>query len=571
MRIREKHSGDEGIGSGVNWGVFAFIMVIAAVIRLYGLDRIPYGLQQDEASLGYDAYCLATYGIDRNGYNWPLYPITWGCGGGSPLLIYLNVLSISFFGTGIAKLRLIPAILGTITVALFYLTLRLIYEGRRLRNEVSLLGAAFMALCPWHVILSRWSLDCNIMPFNMMLAVWLYVLAAKKRSTIIYILSAISFAFCMYSYGAATIVVPVFLIIISIYSYRHKILTTTQLVLAIVAFVIVFSPLLLFYCINYLGFDEIITPYISFNRFTSARTGEAFISFDSEMPAKMFANLKTIINLASTGDNDLPHSFSGYSTLFKFSWPLIIMGILLAIRDLATYSKNAAFFYKGKYSQFENITGAYDDVDQIEIYLLGHAMFLVLLVANIILLLFAIPDTSRMVMMFIPLIHFFIRGAKFIINRSKGLFAMVAIVVLVAALSFTKDYFTNYNNENVSIFMPGYGEAIKRAYEVAGDDRKIFSTYEGLSAPFVLALYYNDYDPNKFYTTVEYKDDKAEFRIARSFGNFSFELPEDMTSDEFAEDVFVVASSQVDAFRSNESYVVERFGGYWVAYKNSEN
>ena len=570
LRIREKHSGDEGMGSGLTWGMFALIMVIAAVIRLYGLDKIPYGLQQDEASLGYDAYCLATYGIDRNGYHWPVYPITWGCGGGSPLLIYLNVLSISLFGTGIAKLRLIPAVLGTITVALFYFTLRLIYEGRRLRNEISLLGAAFFALCPWHVILSRWSLDCNIMPFNMMLAVWLYVLAAKKRSTIIYILSAISFAICMYSYGAATIVIPVFLVIISIYSYRHKILSIPQLLFAIVAFVIVFSPLLLFYCINYLGFKEIITPYISFNRFTSARTGEAFISFDSEMPAKMLANLKSLVNLASIGDYDLPHSFSGYSTLFKFSWPLIILGILLAIRDIATYSKNEAFFYKGKYPQFENITGAYDDVDQIEIYLLGHAIFLVLLLANIILLLLAVPDTSRMVMIFIPLIHFFIRGAKFVINRSKGLFAVVSVVVLVAALSFTKDYFTDYNNETVSIFMPGYGEAIKRAYDIAGDDREIYSTYEGLSAPFVLALYYNDYDPDKFYTTVEYKDEKAEFRIARAFGNFVFELPEDMTAAEYAEDVFVVASSQIDVFRSDENYITEQFGGYWVAYKNTE-
>ena len=569
IRAMGKRSGKEGIDSGLSWGLFAAIMVIAAVIRLYGLDKVPNGLQQDEASIGYDAYCLATYGIDRNGYHWPVYPITWGCGGGSPLLIYLNVLSISLFGTGIVKLRLIPAVLGTITVALFYFTLRLIYEGRRLRNEISLLGAAFLALCPWHVIMSRWSLDCNIMPFNMMLSVWLYVLAAKKRSGILYVLSAMSFAVCMYSYGAATIVVPVFLIVISIYSIRHNLLDTKQLIGAVVAFVIVFSPLLLFYCINYLGLDEIITPFISFNKFTAARTGEAFISFDSDMPAKILANLKSMVLAVSIGDSShtLAHFYPGYAALYEFTWPVTLLGILLAIRDLATYTGNVAFFYKGKYSQFENITGREEDVDQIEVYLLGHAIFLALTVANMALLLVIIPDTSRMVMMFIPFIYFFIRGAKFIVNRSKVLLATVAVCLLVAALSFTKDYFTDYNSWSVSIYMPGYGEAISRAYDIAGDDRMIYSTYEGLSSPFMLALYYNNYDPHKFYTTVEYKDDKAEFRIARSFGNFVFELPEDMKAKEYEKDVFVLASSQIDTFRSDESYTVENYGGYWVAYK----
>ena len=45
--------------------LFTLIMIIAAAIRLIGLDAVPYGLQQDEASIGYDAYCLATYGIEN--------------------------------------------------------------------------------------------------------------------------------------------------------------------------------------------------------------------------------------------------------------------------------------------------------------------------------------------------------------------------------------------------------------------------------------------------------------------------------------------------------------------------
>ncbi len=98
---------------------FVVVMLVAAFLRLYKLGAVPYGLQQDEASIGYEAYILSNFGIDRDGHHFPIYPITWGCGGGSPLLIYLNVISISLFGTGIMKLRMIPAICGILTVFLF--------------------------------------------------------------------------------------------------------------------------------------------------------------------------------------------------------------------------------------------------------------------------------------------------------------------------------------------------------------------------------------------------------------------------------------------------------------------
>ncbi len=115
--------------------------------------------------------------------------------------------------------------------------------------------------------------------------------------------------------------------------------------------------------------------------------------------------------------------------------------------------------------------------------------------------------------------------------------------------------------------MPGYGNAIERAYELSEDKRQIHSTYEGLSAPFMLALYYTNYDPYTFYQTVEYKDPYAEFRIAKSFGNFIFELPEDVTDEKYEDDIFVVASSQLQLFGDLSAYNVDDFGGYFVVYK----
>ncbi len=529
--------------------IFVFIMIVAAFLRLYRLGDVPYGLQQDEASIGYDAYTLATYGIDRNGYHFPIYPITWGCGGGSPLLIYLNAISVSLFGTGIVKLRMIPAAAGILTVLLFYLILRLSFEQKREKNFVSLLGAGFLAVCPWHVILSRWSLDCNIMPFNLLLSVYLFLLGVKKKSTLFYGLSAASFAVCMYSYGAATIVIPLFLVFISAYCLKEKAITIKQLLVSVAAFMVVFAPLLLFYAVNYLGVPEIVTDHFAFNRFTAARTGEAFLSLDGSLPGKIAGNLLSIIRAVSVGDDSftIAHYYEGYASLFEFTFPMTFIGIVIAIRDLVRKSSNG---------------------EEDSLYNVSNAIFLFLTLGCVILGLVILPDINRLVMLFVPMIYFFVKGAAFAAdNLGKLSAAALCAILLIGGLSFSRDYFKDFNTWSISIYMPGYGDAIERAYEIAGDDRMIYSTYDGLSAPFMLALYYNNYDPHKFYTTVKYKDEKAEFRIAESFGNFVFNLPDDMTGSEHESDVFVLSASDLADFDEKDAYECEDFGGYFVLYR----
>ncbi len=544
-----ENNGDHSIGNKKSTYIFlSIIMIIAAFMRLYRLGGVPYGLQQDEASLGYDAFCLATKGIDRNGYPYPIYPITWGCGGGSPLMIYLNVISIRLFGTGVVKLRLLPAILGIGTVFLFFHILRESFDER-----AALFSAAFLALCPWHVILSRWSLDSNVMPFFMLLAMFVFIKGIRSGKTIIYCLSAALYGICMYCYGSANIVIPIHLVLISIYCLVKGKISAGQLVASALTFVVICLPLGIFYAVNYLGVPEILTGVVSFNKFTASRTGEVFLSREGSILPQIAQNLKTLLKLLTFGDDsDMTcHYIPGFSTLFKYTFPITFFGIWGSI---AVSEKDPG----QKTMNDKTECGTEKTI---------NALWLSMLISCLILGAVISVDISRMVMIFLPLIYFFTKGLDFIFKNARKAGICVAALLLASAVLFSKDYFQRFNGITGDIFMPGYGEAIARAYELAGDEKPIFSTYEGLSAPFVLALYYTDYDPDKFYSTVEYKDPMAEFRIARSFGNFYFgDIPESISQEEYKDTLFVVYDYELERFTDGADCRVEDYGNYHVVY-----
>lgn len=544
-----KKRGKDDISPKMARALLGVIMLIAAFLRLYKLGAIPYGLHQDEASLGYEAFAIATYGVDRNGFPFPVYPITWGCGGGSPLLIYLNVISIKFFGTGVTKLRLIPAISGIITVFLFYLVVKEITNYRKdsKKNLISVVAAFFLAVCPWHVILSRWSLDANIMPLNMCLAMYLFMLGIRTRKTFVYVLSAIAYGICMYSYGSATIVVPIHLLLLCIFCLKNRVLKVKQLIASGVAFFVVFFPLFVFYLVNYLGFSEIFTDFFTVNKFVASRSGEVFLKFDSSFGANLLNNLKVFLKVITVGDDSdmLCHFIPGYATLFEFTFPVTFLGIIVSFKEV--FGKAGRDSADQKASEF---------------------VWISMLISCFIMSVLIITDISRMVMLFLPLIYFFVKGLGFVVDKSDKAFMALVIILVMGAVSFSKDYFTNYNAITGNLFMPGYGKAIARAYEIAGDDRKIYSTYEGLSAPFMLALYYNDYDVNKFTATVNYKDPYGEFRIADSFGNFVFEIPKDMDPEEKDDAIFVLSESEFNDFDNRDQYYLEQIESYYILHKH---
>ena len=376
----------------------ALLLIFGAFLRMWNLTGLPDGLQQDEASIGYEAFCLAGYGIDRNGYHWPVYPITWGSGGGSPIMIYLNVLTTKLFGSRIFSIRMVPAFLGTLTLLLFFLLLNKAF-GRR----CALTGLVVLALTPWHIILSRWSLDSNTMPFWQLLALFALVQAIcagtaehSRRQTGLYLLAAFFFGICLYSYGSANVVIPLTLLFVCIRLLRTKRIRIGQLAGCFAVFVITCLPLALFYAVNFFGVPEIAASWISFPKFTSSHFSSVFVAFDRTLPSTLLHNLKDLLLMLTVG---IPGEVSwnampGYWTLYCFTFPVTFAGILFGRR---TAEKEAP------------AAQAANDV-------LGAALLSALLFS-----LFIQQDINRDVLLFLPLVYWYVMGLRFLyLAMTKG-------------------------------------------------------------------------------------------------------------------------------------------------------
>lgn len=186
---------------GLKWVYISIIMIITFITRLSKLDLIPLGLYGDEASIGYNAFSISKTGMDEHGELFPIYFRAFG-EYKNPAIIYFAAILIKLFGPTIFILRLTPTIFGILTVLFTYKLCNLHFD-----KKVSLLAALLLAISPWHILISRQVFDGNILPFFVVLG--LYLLSKGIKNDDKYILySAIPIGISFYCYAVAKLFIP---------------------------------------------------------------------------------------------------------------------------------------------------------------------------------------------------------------------------------------------------------------------------------------------------------------------------------------------------------------------------
>ena len=458
--------------------VFVIIVIIgiASGFRLTALSNIPNGFYCDEASTGYDAYSLLRTGRDQWGEYWPLFARTFGAYD-EALYRYLVVPCIHFFGLNEFAVRLPAALTGILTVLVFYLLVKECFN-----RKTALVAAFFMAVSPWHVHFSRIGFRAILMPLFICAGLLFFIKGLRKRPYLY--LSAATFATSLYTYSAARIFVPIFLLATAFIFRKDLIKAGYHIVIAGIMFLLMSVPGILYW----------ISPH-----------GMARADLLLNMaPKNLIFTYLSYFNprfLFIEGDANLRHSIMGQGQLYFFEWLSVIAGILYALKDRGKICKLFLvwlFLYP--------IPAALTDYGHALRSITGVPVFCLLSALGV----FALADTVKDKV------------------RKPYLYA-ASVVTVVAVLLFRVNYFVGYPVYSTAQWQYGLREAFKTAKSIP-HDHLIIS--DNIVMPHIFALFYTGFSPEKYHklnpAPVSYEDqpyvDTPQGRVqVQRYTDYSFD------------------------------------------------
>ena len=142
------------------WVLIAIIL-FGAFIRLFKLGEIPNGLQQDETSLGYNAYSILKTEKDEHGVFLPQNFQAFG-EYKLPGYIYATVPSIFVFGFTPFAIRFPSALAGILSLVSIYVLTKFLFQVKEKEfkytywsDQIPYIVTALVAINPWHIHFSR--------------------------------------------------------------------------------------------------------------------------------------------------------------------------------------------------------------------------------------------------------------------------------------------------------------------------------------------------------------------------------------------------------------------------------
>ncbi len=464
-----------------------FVLIIGSLVRLVGIDKLPNAENVDELSSGYEAFSIMKYGIDRAGNKLPVFLYAWGSGQNA-LYSYIAIPFIALGGLNLYSLRLPMALIGIASLYVFYYLLKNIFDDKKL----ALIGTAFFAICPWHIMKSRWVLESNIFPDMVLLSVFLLVLGIKNKKNILQILSFVILGLSSYAYSTSYMFLPIYVLGILIYLIVKKEITVKKAILYLGIVFVVALPMILFVIINTFGLKQInwifTIPTLKKVRYTEVST-----IFQGNILENCAENFKELMKLLVVQHDYLPwNAIPLHGMFYLISIIFLVMGIILAIKK---YRKNI-------FTQIINIW----------------------MIASLILGLFVEININRVNVIMIPCIYYIVLGIYFLMSQHKILKICITLIYAILFGFFIKDY-CMMDSANQNTFASGMKEVVEYCRN-ADSDRVYCAIYN--NEPFMYFLFHNEFDVNRYRETVQYRSEEGTFRNIKAFDKYNFYLPEEV-------------------------------------------
>lgn len=483
------------------YGGIVLILWLGAVLRLYQFPHNPPGFYVDEAGVSYEAFSLLHTGADRWGIRWPVYLISWGSGQ-SVLYAYLSIPFIALFGLNILASRLLNLFLGILTIPLTYVTVK------RVSGEKSaLVVALLLAVLPWHVMLSRWALEANALPFFLLLGTYTIarLLAQPKRFWAF--LAFVPWGLALYAYAMAWIVVPLMLVLVVITNYVRIKPYWREWLKAFMVFAGLALPIGLFVLKNFivrthLPWEDYMpfgVPLVPFSRIAQVTSQPPF--------ERWIHSFFVIWN--GFQDGEIKNSLPEIAPMFFVCLPLAFVGTVHKIR----YAPSR-----------------------------GH-LFLLWLLACVPLLFPWDLANHRVNAFLMPLLVIAVEGffalGRCLCNSSRRMFTVaVGFLIALQAILFTYDYFFIYPRlpDAELAFYKGFERAFKTSLTLAEPSEAIWVTNRIL-LPYFLVAFYSAYPPAAYRADIRYTLEYGTVNV-QSLGRFYFGKENLLTDPSF---VYVLA------------------------------
>lgn len=325
----------------IHYLLFVLILIIAISVRLISW---PYGISQinvDEAMTALNAKTISENGVDIYGTSFPVYLEAWGGAGQSVMLMYFMVFFIKLFGFSMVSIRLPMLFISIVSIIVFYDLVKRIFNN----SKLALWAMAFVSICPWHLLQSIWSIDCNMFPHFMLISVYFLYRGLTDKKWLLY-LSMFFFALTLYTYGVSIYVIPLFLLICAIYLLIKKQIKVKDLIICIVIWLLFSSPILIMYVINALKIDTNIAIGPMTIQYFAANTRTNDMLFFSENIGQTFiANLKSLFQVIFLQYDYLEWNATKiFGTVYHISLVFFLIGGFHFIRHKEKRNTGTFFF-----------------------------------------------------------------------------------------------------------------------------------------------------------------------------------------------------------------------------------
>lgn len=308
--------------------IFIVLFAVGIFFRVFRFSSIPAGFSQDEAMEAYDAKSLMTYGTDHYGNFLPVHMIAWGDSQQSPVIDYLMIPFIKIFGMNKNAVRVPMLILSIVGMIFFSLLIKEI-----LGEVPGLIALALCAINPWHIVQSRYALDCNVFPHILVIGLYLLIKGVKYRKKSDLYCGIAMLALSHYGYAISAYMIPVFLLIYFIYLLRKRSISLKQFILCIFVYLLVAGPFFATMILNVAGIKSSIrTPLFTIPAFPRTERRSDMLFWSDDIPGQLARNAKEMLNIIFLQQECVPwDSVEHYGTIFRCMVPVAVMGFVYVI------------------------------------------------------------------------------------------------------------------------------------------------------------------------------------------------------------------------------------------------